>query len=825
MSESVNNNTKPRAFSRIVGFVVDKRKLFYLLCVILAAVCLFTAYNTEIADSLTAYVPDSMDSGMGYDIMTSEFTDLATAQVLLENVSQSQCEMVQENLSQIDGVYAVDFDAKNYQDGVGVLEVTFAYGESDEAMTALSAVKEAVAHFDGGVSGSQDTGWWWNIDFGMIFLFAAAVVILIIALIYASRTYADVWVMLITLVLAVIINYGTSFGMSKATSLTAGIFQAVITVYYTALICRRYTRERKDQDVRPAILTAVDSSMPKIMAGAVIATAACIALAFARFQIGFNFALAITKGVLITIILCITLLPCLITTLAKRMEKSRHKPLLPKVKNRGELTYKTRYAFPIIFAVLAIAALAFVIAYPVQPYAFGGDQLMPLVKSNGQMIEHKAYRDLDKDTVEVYMIVPGDNYDAEAAVIKEVENMVAVESVKALSNSKAASYMLTDKVNIWQFSDITGLDVTAVWNIYSDYGELVGVEDAGGIEAYEVPFIEIFNYTYNRVQEGSLTVESGISETLESIRYEMIGADLELWGEDYDRIIINAVMPEDPHKAVELMDRIKAVGEEHYEDTVYITGDNGAVSDMAKAYQRDTILVTAITVVLLIVLLAVMLKALGTAVILVLLVQGGVWLTMAVPYLFAGKFIHVGGMLSYTIQMIGGVTFAAAITNSYKKFKKDAPLKKAIGQALKENYTLIVVTGSLLILSGLVLGVLSFDKTAMAVGFMTAIGGAVNMLVALCVVPQTLLFLDIVESKITNTEIDVTGEVKISEEERMDIVEAIESLKAAEQRESDMISFEQQTEEQTEEAVDVEKLLEDTIIPEKEGEQTDETEK
>ncbi len=789
MNESEKKKRNPLSVENTVDFYIDKRKPVYILCIVLAALSLFFAWNTEITDSLVAYMPSYTNSGAGFDIMEEEFTDLATATVVLENVSFDQCELMHETLSNVEGVYSVDFNEKNYEDGVGAFAVTFAYEEGEEARASLEALKETVSLFDGGVSSSMDSGWWWNVDFSLIFLLFASTVILIIALVYASRTYADVWVMLITVGFGVILNYGTSFGMSKVTNLSCFILQAAITMYYTALVCRRYTKERKTQEVKPAIIAAVSANMPKILGGGVIAVVALLALAVSRLQIGFNFALSMTKGILIAMILCETLLPGLIMTFAGRMDKSRHKNLLPKIKKRGSFTFKTKYVFPIIFVVFAIAALTFTIVYPVAPYAYGGDHLTALVRSPGQQREYIAETDLSEGTSTVYMLIPANDDEAERAVVKELQSNVNVVSVTALSNSTAATYVLTDEISIWQFADITGLEESAVWNIYSSYGEMVGVETAGGVGEYEIPFIDVFMYTYGRVQDGSLTVSSQVSETLDSVYHELYGAELQLSGESYDRVIIEVCIPEDPDKAESLIEDLSELGQKHYEGEVYLTGDNGAIADLSDAYLFDTILVTALTVVLLIVVLAVMFKAPGLATILVLMVQGGVWLSMAVPYIFPGEFIHISSMLGYTVQMLVGVTYAAALTSSYIKFKKNNPLKNAMGKAMKGNYSLIVITGCLLILSGAILGLLSFDAATMAFGFTIAIGGAINMLLALCVIPQTLLLWDIIVSKANGTKLVLTKEKKAPVEERMDIVEAIEKLKADELADTQVIEI------------------------------------
>lgn len=800
MNESVNNS-KPRALKRAVGFAIDKRWLFYVLIIGMAALCLFSIFQIDINNSLVSYMPSDSNSGKGYEIMESEFTDLVTAQLLLDNVSLDQCEDIRTQLSELEGVYSVEFDEKSYEFGTGVFNITLDYEESAEAGAVLEAIKETVELFDGGISSSMDSGWWWNIDFGIILLMVSAGILLIIALIYASRTYGDIIVMLVTVGLAVIINYGTNFffgEISTITNLVAGIMQAALTMYYAALICRRYTRERSERDVRSAIITAVSVCMPKIMAGALFAVAAFASMLFADFRIGFEFGVVMIKGIVISVFLCIVLLPCLIMTWNKKIYRSRHKALLPKIKKRGKFTYKTKYAFPIIFVILAVTAITFKIVYPVEPYAYGGDEIMPIVKSFGQQVEYRVDQDFGEGGSTVYMLVPGGEYDTEKTVMKELSSMVDVISVTALSNSEAASYILADEISIWQFSDITGLDESDVWNIYSDYSELVNVETAGGIAEYEIPFIDVFMYTYDRVQAGSFAVNSAVNETLDKVYREIYDSECELRGETYDRMIIDVALPEDSNDAIDLIRQIRTVGQSHYEDTVYLTGDNGGIADMADSYIRDTIIVTLITVLILFIVFAIMLGKPWIALLMVLMVQGGVWISNTVPFIFPGKLMYIGDMLGYTLQMIVGVTYAAAMVNSYKKFKKDAPIKKAMGKALKENYTLVVVTASLFILSGLALGFLAFDKTVMALGFSISIGGFINLLLALFVIPQTLLLLDIIDRKIAKNEIVLTDEVTAPAEVQIDIVEAIERLKAAEKQNEEMSNGEREGEQPNE---------------------------
>jgi hypothetical protein len=100
---------------------------------------------------------------------------------------------------------------------------------------------------------------------------------------------------------------------------------------------------------------------------------------------------------------------------------------------------------------------------------------------------------------------------------------------------------------------------------------------------------------------------------------------------------------------------------------------------------------------------------------------------------------------------------------------------------MKDNYVPVTVTCVFLILSGALLAVLSFNKSVMSLGIAIAVGGIIDIIVALAVIPQTLLFWDIIAAKVTGQPIVLSSAPPVPpKDDRMDIVDAIEKLKSDE---------------------------------------------
>ena len=783
MKERENTSVKPRASERIVGFSADKRKLIYVIAVLLTVCCILTSVWTPATRTLASYMPGSTNAGRGAKVLDAEFDDLGTADVFLENVSLTQCEYMRDRLSELEGVYSVEFDEYYYHHGRGVLNVTF---DSPDAEDALETLKNEVRLFDGGIATDIGSGWGfgWGVNISMIILFAAAAVILSIALIYSSRAYRDVFVSFVITAFAILINYGTNFilgRVSPITMLSAGVIQAALTMYYAMMICRSYTAHRKTDEQRESVVKAVTGSMKKILAAGVIALAVFGGLMFAGIHLGLEFGIVTLKGIALSMLCVYFFLPCLLMTNANKIDRSRHPSLLPKIKKRGRFTFNTKKVFPILFAILAIGALVFNYVYPEDPLAYSDSKLPILVKSGSQWIGSRIEYIFGEEPETMDMLVPVGDTAAEEAVTRELTAMENVVSVKSLANTPAATYNLGDRISPWQLSDITGIDMDNSTALFESY--ITDISEGSAITTdRELPFADIFRYTCDRLADGSLAVSEAVAERINEVDREVTAGTTELHGETYDRLVIGVKLPYDSIEAAGLADAIREAGQRYYEDEIYLTGDVGSVSDMAARYKLDMIIVMAVTSVLLICALFILLRKPGISVVLTFIVQGGAWLSMAVPYLFPGYILFAGQMLGYGVQVTVLATYAALMASRYNKNKKDATLKWAIGKAMKDNYIPIVVTGALLILSGAVLAVLSFNAAVVSFGICVALGGVIDLIVGLAVVPQTLLFWDIIVSKATHTPVVLSSAPAVPPENegRMDIVDAIEKLKSDE---------------------------------------------
>ena len=66
MDKSQNNKTNPML--KLSGFIVDKRNLIFLICIILTVFSVFSRNWTEVENDLTYYLPSDAETKVGLEI-------------------------------------------------------------------------------------------------------------------------------------------------------------------------------------------------------------------------------------------------------------------------------------------------------------------------------------------------------------------------------------------------------------------------------------------------------------------------------------------------------------------------------------------------------------------------------------------------------------------------------------------------------------------------------------------------------------------------------------------------------------------------------------
>ena len=203
---------------KLAIFIVDKRNLFFLLTVIGLIFSVFSRNWVRVENDLTYYLPEDAETKLALNLMEEQFATYGTAEVMVANLTYSQAEALRDTLADVKGVQSVDFDetTDHYASASALFTVTFDSDETDDAcLTALDAVRETLADYDLYLSTDLGNTLQKTIDSEVSVIMVYVAVIVVIVLTLTSRTFGEVPVLLLTFVVAMVLNQGTNFLLGK----------------------------------------------------------------------------------------------------------------------------------------------------------------------------------------------------------------------------------------------------------------------------------------------------------------------------------------------------------------------------------------------------------------------------------------------------------------------------------------------------------------------------------------------------------------------------------------------------------------------------------
>ena len=137
----------------------------------------------------------------------------------------------------------------------------------------------------------------------------------------------------------------------------------------------------------------------------------------------------------------------------------------------------------------------------------------------------------------------------------------------------------------------------------------------------------------------------------------------------------------------------------------------------------------------------------GLPVLLVLTIQGSIWMNFSLPYLTGESVYFLGYLVVSAIQMGATIDYAIVITSRYMDLKSYMPIKKAIVETLNQAFPTIVTSGSMLVAAGFIISNISSNAVVAAIGLALGRGTLTSIALVLLVLPQTLLIGDIIIEK------------------------------------------------------------------------------
>ena len=760
----------------VATFIVNKRKaieILFVLAIIYSVLCI---NKVQVNQDITSYLPADSETRQGLSIMDEQFMTYGSAKVMLANVTFNQADSLVDSLENVDGVKEVAFDdsSDHFKGTNALFDITFS-GTSDEQVSkdALNSVKDILADYDVYVStevGSEESSAE-SLAKDMNIILVLAVVVIVAVLLLSTKAYLQIPVLLITFGVAAILNMGTNYWFGTISSITnsiAVVLQLALAIDYAIILCDRFMEEHETLDAEEAVKVALSKAIPEISSSSLTTISGMVAMMFMQFRLGYDMGIILVKAIILSLISVFFLMPGVLLIFAKGIDKTHHKCYVPKITIVGKFANKTKYIIPPLFIICLV--FAFMKSNNCQ-YIYDTSSIVSAKKSESKIAQETIEETFGASNQLVVMVPKGD-YESEQKVVKKLQNLDYVTSALALSNvSINDEYVLTDKLSPRQFSELVGIDREVVEVLYMAYA--YNQEQYGpvvtGIDDYDVPIIDMFLFLYDQYKEGYVTLDSNLDEKLTTLYDTLHDAQLQLQGSDYSRLVLNISLPVEGQETYDALEEIRGIAAQYYsKDSVILVGNSTSDHDLESSFASDNIIISVLTALFVMIILFFTFQSAGLPVLLVLTIQGSIWINFAVPSIEGQTVFFIAYLIVSAIQMGATIDYAIVISNRYLQLKQQMPLKEAITETLNQSFPTIFTSGSILTCAGFLIGEIASDATVASIGVALGRGTLISIILVLFVLPQILLMGDIIIEKtaltmnITRPQREVAGRVRVT---------------------------------------------------------------
>ena len=732
---------------RLATFIVDRRKLIMIIFAVAAVLSIFTSGLVNVNSDLYSFLPEDTETRQALTVMDGEFTTYSTAKVMVEDISYSDALLLYHDIEAVDGIKSVSFDdsSLHYTKGCAMYSVTFGGGDNDEvSLNALEDIDNILSDY----TVYYDTQVGYNPSVQIVSEMAVvgiiSVVIVIVLLLLTSRSFAEVPVLLATFGAAALLQFGTNFffkQISYVSNAVTLILQLALAIDYAVILCNRFAEEKQHSEPRQAMIDALTKGIPEISSSSLTTICGLIAMAFMQFGLGSDLGRVLIKSILLSMLSVFLLMPGLLLTFNKAIDKTRHRSLIPHIDFAGRFAWKTRKIIPPIFAVVLVVCGYCALNCP---FSYNYSDAMPLNLNDRQLAREEVNKVFGYNNM-MAIVVPTGDYQAEADMLAEVSKLDHVTSVQGIACTEVIDgYKLTDKLTIDEFCKIAELDEMTASALFAYYGashndyKQVGSD----LHNYKVRLIDLFLFLYEVAEDGDVEVSADKLSMIEDLYSQLSDAKKQLQGPNYSRMLVYCDTDVQSQQSYDLIDQIHEIADKYYDGNVYVAGDATCSRDLEKTYTRDNVMVSLLSVIFVVVVILLTFRSAGLPVLLIAVIQGSIWINFTGPFITGKPIFFVGYLIVTAIQMGANIDYAIVVSNRYITLRQNNSKRASITAALNGALPTLITSGSILAIAGLLIGFLSTEAITSDIGIALGRGTFISLLLVVFVLPQLLLWGD-----------------------------------------------------------------------------------
>lgn len=737
---------------KLSEFIVNKRTIIYMIFAIGIVYSVIGMSKIHVINDITKYLPGTTETRQGLDIMEEEFTTYATAKVMISNITYENGVTLMEMVKSVDNVKDVEFedDEEHYKNSAALLKVTFKDdGETEESEAAMDRIRDMLSEYDIYVSTDvgaekEDAE---NLDSQMTVILTIAAIIICLVLLFTSQTYAEIIVFVLVFVVAAILNTGTNYlfgDISFITKSVGVVLQLALAIDYAIILAHRFAEEKqKNLDPHRAIVVALSKAIVEISSSSLTTISGLIALTLMQLKIGLDMGRILSKGIVFSLLTVFLLMPGLLYQMNGFIEKTRHKSFVPSIEIWGRIVVKTRYVVPVIFIIVAVAGA--VVNQKIQ-FAYDVDSVRATMMNEKAIAKEKINENFGISNQLAVMIPRGD-YDSEAKILNEVGALDRVTESLGLSNveieKNGYTHTLTERLTPREVSEFVDMDYDTICLMYQVYG--LKNEEYGAffkdIDECRLNLIDIVDFVKEEMDREVINFDDEMTEDFNEVYDDLQDAKKQLQSDTYSRLVFEYKGDVEGEESYEFLDKVRSIVKQYYENPI-IASNTTSSYDLYSSFKNDNNKISLLTILFVFVILVFTFKSFGLPVLMVLTIQGSIWINFSFPVIQNEKMYFLSYLIVSAIQMGATIDYAIVMTNRYEALKQTMEHKRAIIRAIDEAFPTVFTSGSILASAGLLIGYVSTDAIVSSLGIALGRGTIVSIVLVMLVLPQVLLLCD-----------------------------------------------------------------------------------
>ena len=361
--------------------VVSSRFVILIAAVLLLIPSIIGIRGTRINYDMLVYLPDTIETMQGQDILVNEFGTGAISMLIVEGKEDKEIVRLKEQVEAVDHVKDViwydsfaDISIPKellpqklldvfVRGDATLLAVTYDTSTSaDETMEAVTAIRELLddhSFLQGTNAAVTDTKILCEEEEPVYVGLAVLLALIITGL--AMDTFAAPVLFLLSIGCAILYNMGTNVFLgeiSYVTKAVAAVLQLGVTMDYSIFLWHSFEENMEHTaDCKEAMASAIQATLQSVVGSSITTIAGFAALCFMSFTFGLDVGVVMMKGVAFGVISCVTILPSMILVFLPLVLKTRHRPLVPKLAFLPGWVAKHYKAVLVLFVLIWIPAV------------------------------------------------------------------------------------------------------------------------------------------------------------------------------------------------------------------------------------------------------------------------------------------------------------------------------------------------------------------------------------------------------------------------------------------------------------------------------------